>query len=155
MQLLALPFHPQRLSDPREPLIGDLLRLSNASKQDCVDKIIEMLEDFHNHGFDKAERGANLCRFLKPFGGAVYELKGGKVGSGGPRVYLIRADDGFAYLTHAECKKENAASQWMIADTLEIQDALEAGTPIFPEPQRTGHGLRLERLQPAPRKAKR
>lgn len=154
MHPLALPFHPDRLSDAREPLIEDLLELSNRSKQDCVNKIIEMIEDFHAHGFEQSARGANLCRFLKPFGGAVYELKSGKVGSGGPRVYLLRADDGCAYLTHAECKKESAADQWMIAETLEIQDALERGKSVFPEPQRTKHRLRVAQLPVKPRKGK-
>ncbi len=79
---LALPYHPKRLNSARSPLIQDLLDLIGQSKQDCVDKIIAMLEDFHKHGFEKDNRGAYACRFIKPFGGAIYELKARKVPSG-------------------------------------------------------------------------
>jgi hypothetical protein len=146
MLVFALPFHPNRLNAPREPLLEDLLEMAHQGKQDCVDKIISMLEDLHTHGFSKDSRGAYNCRFIKPFGGAIYELKAGKVGSGAARVYLIRGSDQCTYLTHAECKKRNAANEWMIANTLEIQDALEQGKPVFPEPQRTKYQNRLKRI---------
>ena len=141
---LALPYHPNRLNALHAPLIQDLLELAQASKQDCVNKIIGMLEDFHVHGFQKDARGAYACRFIKPFGGAIYELKAKKVPSGAARVYLIRGNDQCAYLTHAECKSQNAANQWMIANTLEIQDALEQNIAVFPAAQQIQH---LERIQ--------
>jgi hypothetical protein len=143
---LALPYHPKRLNAPRSPLIQNLLDLVVQSKQDCVDKIISMLEDFHLHGFQKDTRGAYACRFIKPFGGAIYELKAKKVPSGAARVYLIRGNDQCAYLTHAECKNQNAAHDWMIANTLEIQDALEQNFAVFPEPQQSQHFARIQRI---------
>jgi hypothetical protein len=146
MCMIALPFHPNRLNAPREPLLQDLLEMAQEGKQDCVNKVIAMLEDLHLHGLTKNERGAYNCRFIKPFGGAIYELKAGKVGSGAARVYLIRGNDHCAYVTHAECKKRNQANEWMIANSLEIQDALEQGKPVFPEPQRTQHQNRLQRM---------
>jgi hypothetical protein len=111
-----------------------------------VDKIIAMLEDFHTHGFDKDSRGAYACRFIKPFGGAIYELKARKVPSGAARVYLIRGNDGCAYLTHAECKTQNAANEWMLGNTLEIQDALQSGEAVFPRPEQQKHLSRLQKL---------
>lgn len=146
MITLALPYHPKRLNGAHPPLIQNLLDLIGQSKQDCVNKIISMLEDFHSHGFQKNSRGAYACRFIKPFGGAIYELKAGKVSSGAARVYLIRGNDQCAYLTHAECKKQNAADEWMIADTLEIQDALEQNIPVFPEPQQSQHIERIQKI---------
>jgi hypothetical protein len=123
-----------------------LTRLArDGSRRDCVDKAIEMLEDLYLHGFTKNERGAYNYRFIKPFGSAIFELKAGKVGSGEARVYLIRGDDQCVYVTHAECKKRNQANEWMIANTLDIQDALEQGKPVFPEPQLTQHQNRLQR----------
>lgn len=146
MHPVALPFHPKRLNATREPLLSDLLEMAKQGHQDCTDKIINMIEDFQTQGFTKNQRGAYNCRFIKPFGGAIYELKAGKVGSGAARVYLIRGSDGCAYLTHAECKKRNVANEWMIADTLEIQDALEQDIPVFPEPQRSQHRNRLKKI---------
>jgi hypothetical protein len=150
MHDIALPFHPKRLKALREPLLQDLLDLVNQGKQDCVDKIIAMLEDFHTHGFTKNNTGAYDCRFIKPFGGAIYELKARKVNSGAARVYLIRGSDKCAYVTHAECKKQDDADEWMIANTLEIQDALEKGAPVFPEPKQSQHQNRLLRITELP-----
>lgn len=119
--------------------------MAQQGKQDCVDKIIAMLEDFYIHGFTKDTRGAYACRFIKPFGAAIYELKARKVPSGAARVYLIRGNDQCAYLTHAECKKQNAANEWMIGNTLEIQDALEKSMPVFPFAEQQKHLERIKR----------
>jgi hypothetical protein len=48
---------------------------------------------------------------------------------------MIRGNNQCAYFTHAECKKRDAADEWMIANTLEIQDALEQERAVFPEIQ--------------------
>lgn len=146
MHAIALPFHPKHLNAARAPLIQDLLEMANQSKQDCVDKIIMMLEDFHTHGFTKNQIGAYNCRYIKPFGGAIYELKASKVGSGAARAYFIRGNDQIAYFTHAECKKQNLANERMIANTLEIQDALEQNKTVFPEPQQSQHQKRSKKL---------
>jgi hypothetical protein len=51
-----------------------------------------------------------------------------------------------AYLTHAECKTQNAANEWMLGNTLEMQDALEKGEPVFPQPEQQKHLERLKKL---------
>jgi hypothetical protein len=135
MRAIATPFHPNHLDAPRAPFIQDLLDMATQGQQDCVNKIIDMLEDFHTHGFSKNSQNAYNCRFIKPFGAAIYELKARKVGSGAPRAYMIRGNNQCAYFTHAECKKRDAADEWMIANTLEIQDALEQNRAVFPENQ--------------------
>jgi hypothetical protein len=58
MHAIALPFHPNHLDAPRAPLIQDLLDMATQGQQDCVNKIIDMLEDFHAHGFSKNQQNA-------------------------------------------------------------------------------------------------
>jgi hypothetical protein len=95
----------------RGALLDDLLQAALASKQDCVDKAIAMIEDLQTNGTDS--------RFIKPLAGAIMELKA-RTDDGGARVYFFRvAEDAFA-LGRFECKKESEASQHLIQWTAQV-----------------------------------
>ncbi len=94
------------------------------SKQRCVDKCIQMLTDLHLFGMDS--------RYIKPLFGAVYELKD-RTKEGGARVYFIADEIQRFYIVHAECKTQDQASRWMLAECAEVVYALEHGQPILPK----------------------
>jgi phage-related protein len=120
---LFSPWHPDRLDHKNPVVIEDLLELIELSKTICVRKMIEMLQDLRDHGLHS--------RYCKHLFDAVYELKD-RTSQGGARVYFIHGDRQRFFIVHAECKKETRASEWMLAHCLEILEALEARTPLFP-----------------------
>lgn len=128
---LFSPWHPDRLGEKNPPIIADLLELVESRKVICVRKMIEMLRDLRDHGL--------ASRYSKHLFNAVYELKD-RTADGGARVYFLHGDRQRFFIVHAECKKESQSSEWMLAHCLEILEALENATPIFP------HGSRPKRL---------
>ncbi len=120
---LFSPWHPDRLGEKNPPIITDLLGLVENRKVICVRKMIEMLNDLKNHGLSS--------RYSKHLFNAVYELKD-RTADGGARVYFLHGDRQRFFIVHAECKKESQSSEWMLAHCLEILEALENATPIFP-----------------------
>ena len=97
-------------------VIDDLLALVALGKKRCVSKIVEMCSDLHRNGRDS--------RFIKPLGDALYELKA-RTGEGGARVYFFLTADDECVLCHAECKKEDAADERLLLDTLDVLEAYE------------------------------
>jgi hypothetical protein len=59
--------HPEHLEAKHPRLIEDLLELALTGKQDAVDTIITMLEDFHHQGFQS--------RFVKKLKGLPHVLQ--------------------------------------------------------------------------------
>jgi phage-related protein len=123
---LFSPWHPDRLNRKQPVIIEDLLALIEQSKIICVRKMIDMLRDLRDHGLDS--------RYSKHLFDAVYELKN-RTSDGGARVYFIHGSNNHYFMVHAECKKETQASEWMLAHCLEILEALEQRTPLFPKGQ--------------------
>ena len=82
-----------------------------------------MLRDLRDHGL--------ASRYSKHLFSALYELKDRTV-DGGARVYFLYGDHQRFFIVHAECKKESQVSEWMLAHCLEVLEALENATPIFP-----------------------
>ena len=113
---LILAYHPKRLAELRPLVIEDLLELAEKSKQRCVDKCIQMLSDLHQFGLES--------RYTKPLFGAVYELKD-RTKQGGARVYFVADEENEFFIVHAECKTQDQASRWMLAECAEIVHALE------------------------------
>ncbi len=125
--ILAYPFHPQRLQDKHSPLMTDLIHLEKTEHHDCVTQIILMIADLKENGSES--------RFLKSFMGGILELKSRSRGGdkGGARVYLFRGIHAQFFLCHTECKQVNAANATLIADTAEILIGYETlGNKIFP-----------------------
>ena len=127
---LFSPWHPDRLGEKNPPIIADLLELVESRKVICVRKIIEMLRDLRDHGL--------ASRYNKHLFSAVYELRD-RTADGGARVYFLHGDHQRFFIVHAECKKESQSSKWMLAHCLEILEALENATPIFPPGSRPKH----------------
>ena len=119
MARLFLCFNPYEPPTLRAPLLTDWLELCIGGKQDCVNKMIEMVTDLNS-------TGAN-SRFIKWFAGGVGELKS-RTRVGGARVYFFRvAEDGFA-ISRAECKKESQSDERL------------QRFPCFWQPYRHKHG---------------
>ena len=123
---LILAYHPNRLDETHPLVIQDLLELVEESKQVCVNKCVQMLTDLHQNGLKS--------RYLKPLFGAVYELKD-RTSQGGARVYFVIDNKNQFHIAHAECKTENQASRWMLAECAQIVQALETNQPILPKPR--------------------
>ncbi len=118
---LHLARHPSDLTALQPLIIRDFLDMAHKGQRTCLRAVIEMCTDLHQHGME--------CRFLKPFGGAVYELKK-RATDGGARVYLFRLGDDFV-LVHSECKNENKADPTMLLDILDIIEALQNDQPVL------------------------
>lgn len=112
---LSLVRHPERLDAPRPLVIDDFLAMARLGQQACLRAVIEMCGDLHQNGM--------ASRFVKALGGPLYELKK-RASDGGARVYFLREESGFI-LVHAECKKENQASQALLLDALAVLEARE------------------------------
>lgn len=117
---------PSALASPRPLLIDDFLEMAHRGKKTCLRSVVEMCADLHQNGM--------ASRFLKPFGGPVYELKK-RARDGGARVYLFRYGDDFV-LVHAECKTENQADQGMLLDLMDVIEALENQSPVLDSQRR-------------------
>lgn len=118
---LFLARHPRRPDAPRPLIIDDLLRLAHLGQRTCVRAAVDMCQDLHQNGM--------ASRYVKHLGGPLYELK--KYASdGGARVYFLRQDQSFI-LVHAECKKEDQATQALLSDALDILGALEGPDPLL------------------------
>jgi hypothetical protein len=59
--------YTQSLGAKNTHLIEDLLEMVRDGKQGCVDGVIKMIADLHEHGSE--------CRYLKALGGGLLELK--------------------------------------------------------------------------------
>jgi phage-related protein len=134
---LILPYHPDRLHEAKPLIIQDLLELAGQHKQICLNKMINMITDLHQHGQDS--------RYRKHLFDAINELKD-RTSEGGARVYYIRGDDDRFYLVHAECKNESESDEWMLGEAIEILEALENNKPVFP-PQVLARQAKRERLR--------
>jgi hypothetical protein len=122
-----LTIHPSDAPHAREALLTDLLELKRQSKNHCVSKMIQMIEDLRLNGL--------ACRYLKTFkGSAVFELKD-RTADGGARVYCFRVGKKDFAIGRAECKKETEASQLLIHWTEEVARAHQAGQAVLrPKP---------------------
>ncbi len=98
-------------SSKNSHLIEDLLEMSRAGKQGCVDGVIKMITDLHKNGAD--------CRYLKGLGGGLLELKT-RTPTGGARVYLFQGGEGEYVLCHAECKRETEANINLLEHTAQL-----------------------------------
>jgi phage-related protein len=135
---LFSPWHPDRLGERNPPIIRDLLELVSGRKTICVRKMIEMLRDLQDHGL--------ASRYSKHLFNAIYELKD-RTADGGARVYFLHGDRQRFFIVHAECKKESQASEAMLVHCIEILEALENATPLFPPGKRPKGLSVLERMQ--------
>lgn len=118
---LRLARHPQRLQAPHPLIIEDFLALAYQGKRTCLRTAVEMCADLHRHGM--------TSRHIKHLGGPLYELKK-RAADGGARVYFFRLGDS-CVLVHAECKNENQADPNLLADALDIIEALEGQVPVL------------------------
>lgn len=123
---LHLARHPSDLTAPHALIIDDFLKMARTGQRTCLRAVIEMCADLYENG--------RQCRYLKAFGGPVYELKK-RASDGGARVYLLAVGEEFV-LVHAECKNENQADQGMLLDVSDIYDALMGHQPVL-EPRRS------------------
>lgn len=118
---LHLARHPSNLAATHALIIEDFLRMAQAGKRTCLRAVIEMCADLHQNGMES--------RFLKSFGGPVYELKK-RARDGGARVYLFRYGEDFV-LVHAECKTEDQADQALLLDLSDVVEALKGQQPVL------------------------
>ena len=112
---------PTGLDSANPLIIQDFLALARQGKRTCLRAAIEMCADLHHNG--------TQSRFIKHLGGPLYELKK-RASDGGMRVYFLRHQEGFV-LFHAECKNENNADSELLADGLDIIEALENELPVL------------------------
>ncbi len=122
MARLYLCFNPYEPKPKRAPLLSDWLELCLHGKQECVNKMIEMVEDLHSDGVES--------RYLKWFAGGVGELKS-RTPIGGARVYFFRIGEEDFALTRAECKKESVADQQLIDWTFEVATLYKQDVEVF------------------------
>jgi phage-related protein len=102
--------------------VDDFLELTKQKKFICLKKMISMLDTLNTFGLDTPH--------IKHLFDAIYELKD-RTTDGGARVYFIAENQGEFYAFHAECKKEQDASETMLEDGIDILEAAEASKPIF------------------------
>jgi phage-related protein len=123
MAPLLLAYHPKRLGAERPLLLDDWLELIENGKQECVNAMIGMCADLHQHG--------EASRYIKKFSEiAIWELKK-RMHMGGARVYFFWTTKGEVVLVHAECKKENKANVRLLNEVAEVILAYGAGDTIF------------------------
>lgn len=118
--------HPQYLKAKHPRLIEDLLELVLAGKQDAVDTIIMMLEDFHQQGFQS--------RFVKKLKGLpIWELKSRSRGGqkGGARVYFFMTGQREVALVNAESKASSAPSASKLEEVAAILLAYQQGVALL------------------------
>ncbi|WP_139322773.1 hypothetical protein [Deinococcus marmoris] len=123
---LHLARHPSNLTAPQALIIQDFLKMAGKGQRTCLRAVVEMCADLHQNGRD--------CRYLKSFGGPVYELKK-RASDGGARVYVLAIGAEFV-LVHAECKNENQADQNLLLDVSDVYDAIMGHQPVL-EPRRS------------------
>jgi hypothetical protein len=118
--------HPEHLEAKHPRLIEDLLELALTGKQDAVDTIITMLEDFHHQGFQS--------RFVKKLKGLpIWELKSRSRGGqkGGARVYFFVTGQNEVALVNAESKTTNEPSASKLEEVAEILLAYRQGATVL------------------------
>jgi Phage derived protein Gp49-like (DUF891) len=118
--------HPNRLTAEHPRIIEDLLELATSGKQEAVDAMIEMLEDFHIYGLES--------RFVKKLKGLpVWELKTKSRGGlkGGSRIYFFMTEEKEAVLVNAEVKAEAKVSSSKLEEVLDILEAYLDGKPVL------------------------
>jgi hypothetical protein len=108
---LYLSFNPYEPQTVRAPLLTDWLELALAGQQECVNKMVEMVNDLFLSGVDS--------RYIKWFSGGVGELKS-RTRVGGARVYFFRVEEDAFVLTRAECKKESESDELLVDWTFEV-----------------------------------
>jgi hypothetical protein len=127
MQVILGVRHPNRPKAKHTRVIEDLLEIANAGRIEALNAIINMLENFHEHGRDS--------RFVSKFTGLpIWELKTASRGGpkGGSRVYFFFLESGEAVLVNAEVKPGDSPDPAKIKEVLHIYKAIEAGS-ISPE----------------------
>jgi phage-related protein len=120
---IVCPWHPNHLDAKNPLIIQDLLEMAQ-SKRICLKKCIQMIGDLFVHGLQS--------RYTKHLGGVLYELKD-RTSDGGARVYVLAGSHRRVFVYHAECKKEDSATQILLGDGIEIMEAIENNQPIQPE----------------------
>lgn len=111
----------------RPLLYEDLIAINAAGQNASVAKMIEMMEDLRRSG--------RASRYVKHLGDVLYELKTRTV-HGGARIYFFRLGREGYVLVRAEVKQEDAATEALLLDTLDVAEAVEAGMgQLIPEPE--------------------
>jgi hypothetical protein len=120
--------HPFRLSAKHPRIIEDLLELIYQGKQEAVNAIILMLEDFYIQGIE-----SRFCKKLQ--GLPIWELKTRSRGGlkGGARVYFFFLENNRAVLINAEYKADTTASITKLEEVAQVILAYTNGIRVFEE----------------------
>lgn len=118
--VFLLARRPDRIEATHPRIIEDLLELIENDRQDAVNAMITMLEDFHTRDLES--------RFVKKLKGLpIWELKTRSRGGpkGGARVYFFltlnpRTEATEAVIVNAEAKNGDAPSNAKLEEVLEI-----------------------------------